>query len=61
MDRDEDDERAATSEMRHYRKDSFLWYQRVTASNGEDLGQMHLPAKTLALGPLHSMAGTNLA
>lgn len=38
VDRDEDDEKAATSEMKRYRKDSFAWYQGVIASNGRDLG-----------------------
>ena len=37
VDRDEDDEKAATSEMRRYRKDSFSWYRGVIASNGESL------------------------
>lgn len=37
VDRDEDDEKAATSEMRRFRKDSFFWYQGVIASNGETL------------------------
>lgn len=37
VDRDEDDERAATAQMRRYRKDSFYWYKKVIASNGADL------------------------
>lgn len=37
VDRDEDDEKAKTSEMKRYRKDSFYWYKKVIASNGEDL------------------------
>lgn len=37
VDRDEDDEKAKTSEMKRYRKDSFYWYKRVIASNGQDL------------------------
>ena len=37
VDRDEDDEKAKTSEMKRYRKDSFHWYKRVIASNGEEL------------------------
>ena len=38
VDRDEDDEKAKHSEMKRYRKDSFYWYKKVIASNGEDLG-----------------------
>lgn len=37
VDRDEDDEVAKTAEMKRYRKDSFFWYQKVIATNGEDL------------------------
>ncbi len=37
VDRDEDDEKAKTSEMKRYRKDSFYWYKKVIASNGEEL------------------------
>ena len=37
VDRDEDDEKAKTSEMKRYRKDSFYWYKNVIASNGENL------------------------
>ena len=37
VDRDEDDEKAKTSEMKRYRKDSFYWYKKVIASNGENL------------------------
>lgn len=37
VDRNEDDEAAKTAPMKRYRKDSFYWYQRVIASNGEDL------------------------
>lgn len=37
VDRDEDDEKAKTAEMKRYRKDSFYWYKKVIASNGEDL------------------------
>ncbi len=37
VDRDEDDEKAKTAEMSRYRKDSFYWYKKVIASNGEDL------------------------
>ena len=37
VDRDEDDEKAKTSEMKRYRKDSFYWYKKVIATNGEDL------------------------
>lgn len=37
VDRDEDDEKAKTSAMKRYRKDSFYWYKKVIASNGEDL------------------------
>ncbi len=39
VDRDEDDEKAKTAEMKRYRKDSFYWYKKVIASNGEDLGE----------------------
>ncbi len=34
VDRDEDDEKAKTAEMKRYRKDSFYWYQKVITSNG---------------------------
>ncbi len=37
VDRDEDDEKAKTAEMKRYRKDSFYWYKRVIETNGEDL------------------------
>ena len=37
VDRDEDDEKAKTSEMKRYRKDSFYWYKNVIASNGNIL------------------------
>ena len=37
VDRDEDDEKAKTAPMKRYRKDSFYWYKKVIASNGEDL------------------------
>ena len=37
VDRDEDDEKAKNAEMKRYRKDSFYWYKKVIASNGEDL------------------------
>lgn len=37
VDRDEDDEKAKTAEMKRYRKDSFYWYKKVISSNGEDL------------------------
>lgn len=37
VDRDEDDEKAKTAEMKRYRKDSFYWYKKVIASNGKDL------------------------
>ncbi|MFV0379334.1 MAG: glycoside hydrolase family 1 protein [Anaerorhabdus sp.] len=37
VDRDEDDEKAKTSEMKRYRKDSFYWYKKVIATNGTDL------------------------
>lgn len=37
VDRDEDDEKAKTSEMKRYRKDSFYWYKKVIASNGDNL------------------------
>lgn len=37
VDRDEDDEKAKTAQMKRYRKDSFHWYKKVIASNGEDL------------------------
>lgn len=37
VDRDEDDEKAKNSEMKRYRKDSFYWYKKVIASNGEEL------------------------
>lgn len=37
VDRDDDDEKAINSEMKRYRKDSFYWYKKVIASNGEDL------------------------
>ena len=37
VDRDEDDEKAKTAEMKRYRKDSFYWYKKVIASNGEEL------------------------
>ncbi len=37
VDRDEDDEKAKTYEMKRYRKDSFYWYQKVIESNGEIL------------------------
>ncbi|MFV0479321.1 MAG: glycoside hydrolase family 1 protein [Anaerorhabdus sp.] len=37
VDRDEDDNKAKTSEMKRYRKDSFYWYKRVIETNGEDL------------------------
>ena len=33
VDRDEFD----LKEMKRYRKDSFFWYKKVIASNGEDL------------------------
>lgn len=39
VDRDEDDEKAKTAPMKRYKKDSFYWYQRVIATNGEDLGE----------------------
>ena len=31
------EEQAKTAEMKRYRKDSFYWYKKVIASNGEDL------------------------
>lgn len=37
VDRDENDEKAKTAEMKRYRKDSFYWYKKVIATNGEDL------------------------
>lgn len=37
VDRDEDDEKAKNSEMKRYKKDSFYWYKKVIASNGEEL------------------------
>ncbi|UUX35403.1 glycoside hydrolase family 1 protein [Fundicoccus culcitae] len=37
VDRDEDDVKAQTAEMKRYRKDSFHWYKKVIASNGEIL------------------------
>lgn len=37
VNRDEDDEKAAASEMKRYRKDSFYWYQKVISTNGKDL------------------------
>ena len=37
VDRDEDDDKAKTSEMKRYRKDSFYWYKKVIESNGENL------------------------
>lgn len=37
VERDEDDEKAKTAEMKRYRKDSFYWYKKVIASNGEEL------------------------
>lgn len=37
VDRDEDDEKAKSAEMKRYRKDSFYWYKNVIASNGEEL------------------------
>ena len=37
VDRDEDDEKAKTAEMKRYRKDSFYWYQHVIETNGEEL------------------------
>ncbi len=37
VDRDEDDAKAEHSEMKRYRKDSFYWYKKVIASNGEEL------------------------
>ena len=37
VDRDEDDEKAKTAPMKRYRKDSFYWYKKVIATNGEDL------------------------
>ena len=37
VDRDEDDQKAKTAEMKRYRKDSFYWYKKVIESNGEDL------------------------
>ena len=37
VDRDEDDEKAKVGEMKRYRKDSFYWYKKVIASNGEEL------------------------
>lgn len=37
VDRDEDDEKAKTAKMKRYKKDSFYWYQKVIASNGEKL------------------------
>ena len=37
VDRDEDDEKAKTIPMKRYRKDSFYWYKKVIATNGEDL------------------------
>ena len=37
VDRDDDDEAAKDSPMTRYRKDSFYWYKKVIASNGEDL------------------------
>jgi len=37
VDRDEDDEKSKTSPMKRYRKDSFFWYKKVIASNGEEL------------------------
>lgn len=37
VDRDEDDEKAKTAEMKRYRKDSFYWYKEVISSNGEKL------------------------
>ncbi|MDE6475274.1 MAG: glycoside hydrolase family 1 protein [Erysipelotrichaceae bacterium] len=37
VDRDEDDEKAKHAQMKRYRKDSFYWYKKVIASNGEEL------------------------
>lgn len=37
VDRDEDDEKAKSSEMKRYRKDSFYWYKKVIESNGQEL------------------------
>ena len=37
VDRDEDDEKANTAEMKRYRKDSFYWYQKVIETNGEEI------------------------
>lgn len=39
VDRDEDDEKAKSSQMRRYRKDSFFWYKKVIETNGEDLNE----------------------
>lgn len=37
VDRDENDEKAKQSIMKRYKKDSFYWYKKVIASNGENL------------------------
>ena len=37
VDRDEDDEKAKSAEMKRYRKDSFYWYKKVIETNGEIL------------------------
>ena len=37
VDRDEDDGKAKTAEMKRYRKDSFYWYKKVIETNGEEL------------------------
>lgn len=37
VDRDEDDEKAKTAEMKRYRKDSFYWYKKVIETNGKIL------------------------
>lgn len=37
VDRDEDDEKMKSSQMKRYRKDSFYWYKQVIETNGENL------------------------
>lgn len=39
VDRDEDDEKAKTSPMKRYRKDSFYWYKKVIESNGKEVDE----------------------
>lgn len=39
VDRDEDDEKAKTSPMKRYKKDSFYWYKKVIETNGKELGE----------------------